>query len=139
ALEPNPDFAEIHLNRGKSLTRLARRDEALASYERVLAIQPDMAEAHFGRAVAYRDQTRFADEVQSLERAIEFNRNDAVRAVYHMYQAEALNQLGRFEQAFTEVDRALEVAPNDDQILFGVSMIELLHGRWMVGWFGLTV
>src|SRR5262249_46951080 len=134
ALASNPDFAEFHLNRGNSLTRLARGDEALASYERVLAIRPEMAEAHFGRAVVYRDQTRFEDEVQCLERAIEFNRNDAVQAVYHMYHAEALNQLGRFEQAFTEVERALEVAPDDDQILFGVSLIELLHGRWLDGW-----
>src|SRR5436190_10050691 len=92
-----------------------------------------MAEAHFGRAVVYRDQTRFEDEVQCLERAIECNRNDAVRAVYHMYHAEALNQLGRFEQAFAEVERALEVAPDDDQILFGVALIELLHGRWLEG------
>jgi tetratricopeptide (TPR) repeat protein len=134
ALATNPDFAEIHLNRGNSLTRLARREEALASYERALAIRPDMAEAHFGRAVVYRDQTRFDDEVQCLDRAIEFNRNDAVRAVYHMYRAEALNQLGRFEEAFAEVERALELAPDDDQILFGVSLIELLHGRWLKGW-----
>jgi len=134
ALATNPDFAEIHLNRGNSLTRLARREEALASYERALAIRSDMAEAHFGRAVVYRDQTRFDNEVQCLDRAIEFNRNDAVRAVYHMYRAEALNQLGRFEEAFAEVERALQVAPDDDQILFGVSLIELLHGRWLEGW-----
>ena len=134
ALATNPDFAEIHLNRGNSLTRLARREEALASYERALAIRSDMAEAHFGRAVVYRDQTWFDDEVQCLDRAIEFNRNDAVRAVYHMYRAEALNQLGRFEEAFAEVERALQVAPDDDQILFGVSLIELLHGRWLEGW-----
>jgi tetratricopeptide (TPR) repeat protein len=132
ALATNPDFAEIHLNRGNSLTRLARREEALASYERALAIRPDMAEAHFGRAVVNRDQTRFEDEVQCLDRAIEFNR--VVPAVYHMYRAEALNQLGRFEEAFAEVERALAVAPDDDEILFGVSLIELLHGRWVDGW-----
>jgi Tfp pilus assembly protein PilF len=134
ALATNPDFAEIHLNRGNSLTRLARREEALASYDRALAIRPDMAEAHFGRAVVNRDQTRFEDEVQCLDRAIEFNRNDVVPAVYHMYRAEALNQLGRFEEAFAEVERALQVAPDDDEILFGVSLIELLHGRWLDGW-----
>jgi tetratricopeptide (TPR) repeat protein len=134
ALATNLDFAEVHLNRGNSLTRLAQGEEALASYARALAIRPDMAEAHFGQAVVYRDQTRFEDEVQCLDRAIEFNCNDAVRGVYHMYRAEALNQLGRFEEAFAEVARALEVAPDDDQILFGVSLIELLHGRWLEAW-----
>src|SRR5262245_31330540 len=134
ALATNPDFAEIHLNRGNSLTRLAQREEALASYDRALAIRPDMAEAHFGRAVVYRDQTRFEDEVPCLDRAIEFNRNDVVPAVYHMYRAEALNQLGRFDDAFAEVERALQIAPDDDEILFGVSLIELLHGRRLEAW-----
>jgi tetratricopeptide (TPR) repeat protein len=134
ALATNPDFAEIHLNRGNSLTRLAQGEEALASYARALAIRPDMAEAHFGRAVVYRDQTRFEDEVQCLDRAIEFNRNAPVRAMYHMYRAEALNQLARFEEAFAEVERAVQAAPDDDQILFGVSLIELLHGRWLQAW-----
>jgi tetratricopeptide (TPR) repeat protein len=134
ALATNPDFAEVHLNRGNSLTRLAQGEEALGSYARALAIRADMAEAHFGRALVYRDQTRFEEEVQCLDRAIEFNRNGAVRAMYHMYRAEALNQLGRFDEAFVEVERAVQAAPDDDQILFGVSLIELLHGRWLEGW-----
>src|SRR5262249_9688737 len=129
-----PDFAEIHLNRGNSLARLGRCEEALASYDRALAIRPDMPEAEFARGVVFRDQMRFEEAARCFDRAIELNRNDAVWGLYHMYRAEVLNQLGRFTEAFADVERCLRFAPDDDEVLFGVSLIELLHGRWLEGW-----
>jgi len=134
ALASKPDFAELHLNRGNSLTRLARHEEALASYERALALRPDMAEAEFGRGIAFRDQTRFEEAVKSFDRAIELNRNDALRGLFHAHRAEGLNLLGRFSEAFTDVSRCLEFAPDDDQVLYAISLIELLHGRWREAW-----
>src|SRR5947208_9229154 len=134
ALATQPDFPEVHLNRGNSLTRLGRHEQALASYDRALAISPDMAEAEFGRGIVFRDQTRFEDAVRGFDRAIELNRNDAVRGLFHSHRAEALNLLGRFQEAFADVSRCLEVAPNDDEALYAVSLIELLHGRWRDAW-----
>src|SRR5262249_36578708 len=93
-----------------------------------------MAEAEFGRGIVLRDQTQFEEAVQCFDRAIELNRNDAVRGLFHSHRAEALNLLGRFPEAFADVSRCLEVAPNDDQVLFAVSLIELLHGRWREAW-----
>jgi tetratricopeptide (TPR) repeat protein len=72
--------------------------------------------------------------VRCFDRAIELNRNDAVRGLFHSHPAEALNLLGRFQEAFTDVSRCLEVAPNDDEALYAVSLIELLHGRWREAW-----
>jgi tetratricopeptide (TPR) repeat protein len=134
ALASKPDFPELHLNRGNSLTRLGRHEQALASYDRALAISPDMAEAEFGRGIVFRDQTRFEDAVRCFDRAIELNSNDAVRGLFHSHRAEALNLLGRFQEAFADVSRCLEVAPNDDEALYAVSLIELLHGRWREAW-----
>ena len=134
ALATEPDFAEVHLNRGNSLARLGQREEALASYERALAIRPDIPEAEFARGAVVRDQTRFEEAVRCFDRAIELNRTDAVRGLFHSHRAEALNLLGRFPEAFADVRRCLEVAPNDDQVLYAISLIELLHGRWREAW-----
>ena len=134
ALATKPDFAEIHLNRGNSLARLRRHDQALASYERALAIRPDMAEAQFGRGMVLREQTRFEEAVRCFDRAIALNRNDAVRGLFHSHRAEALNMLGRFPEALADVSHCLQVAPNDDQALYAVSLVELLHGRWREAW-----
>jgi tetratricopeptide (TPR) repeat protein len=134
ALAAKPDFAEVHINRGNSLTRLGRADDALASYERALAFKPDMAEGYFGRGIAFRDQTRFAQAVESFDRAIALNRNDAVRGLFHSHRAEALNLLGRFPEALADVRRCTEVAPDDAQASYAVSLVELLHGRWREAW-----
>src|SRR6185437_2846703 len=40
-----------HTNRGNFLTDLKRHDEALASYGRALALNPDAADAHFGKSL----------------------------------------------------------------------------------------
>ena len=42
----------------------------------------------------------------------------------------ALNLLGRFAEALADVSDCLRLAPNDDQALYAVSLVELLHGRW---------
>jgi tetratricopeptide (TPR) repeat protein len=134
ALATKPDFAEIHLNRGNSLARLRQHDQALASYDRALAIRPDMVEAQFGRGIVFREQTRFAEAVSCFDRAIALNRNDAVRGLFHSHRAEALNLLGRFAEALDDVGDCLKLAPNDDQALYAVSLVELLHGRWREAW-----
>jgi tetratricopeptide (TPR) repeat protein len=41
ALETNPNHADAHGNRGNALQELKRIDEALASYDRALALKPD--------------------------------------------------------------------------------------------------
>ena len=40
-----PDYATAHTNRGLTLQELNRLEEALASYESALTVQPDYAEA----------------------------------------------------------------------------------------------
>jgi tetratricopeptide (TPR) repeat protein len=134
AIAAKPDFPEVYVNRGNSLARLGRSEDALASYDRAIAWKPDMAEAHFSRSMTLRDQTRFAETVESLDRAIMLNQNAALRGLLYSHRAEALNLLGRFPEALADVKSCVEVAPNDDQALFAVSLVELLHGRWHEAW-----
>ena len=50
ALEHCDDSALLHFNRGVALDHLERPDEAAASYERSLALDPTLADAHFNLA-----------------------------------------------------------------------------------------
>ena len=83
-----------------------RNNLALDNYDRVLAANPDCAEALNNRGNALQRLGRFDEALESYERAL------AVRADY----AEALNNrgitlhdLGRFEEALGSYDRALTV------------------------------
>jgi tetratricopeptide (TPR) repeat protein len=50
-LVSNPQSAPTHFNTANVLFKLKRYEEALASYDRALAIRPDFAEAHHGPAL----------------------------------------------------------------------------------------
>ena len=50
ALQHCPDSALLHYNRGVALDHLERLDEAAANYERSLALDPKLADAHFNLA-----------------------------------------------------------------------------------------
>ena len=52
---------------------LGRLDEALASAERALALQPDLAEAHASRGHVLKAMDRAAEAEASFKRAAELN------------------------------------------------------------------
>ncbi|HEX8522881.1 MAG TPA: tetratricopeptide repeat protein [Tepidisphaeraceae bacterium] len=58
---PEPPDARQWINRGVLLTKLARPEEALGSFERALQIEPTNVEAHFCRALALMALGRLAE------------------------------------------------------------------------------
>jgi protein O-GlcNAc transferase len=97
-------------------SRLGRSKEAVASYDRALAIKPDYAEVLTNRGVALWDLKRFEDALASYERAL------AIKPDY----AEALNNRGvtlqdlkRFEEALASYERALAIKPDHAEALNG--------------------
>ncbi|MDB9385833.1 CHAT domain-containing protein [Microcystis aeruginosa] len=83
---------------------------AIASYDRVLEIKPDLHEAWFIRGAALVSLGRFEQAIASWDRALEMKPDypDAwfIRGI-------ALGHLGRFEEAIASYDRALEFKPDD--------------------------
>ncbi len=93
-----------------------------------------MAEAHFARAIVLKEQLRFEAATECFDRAIALNRNPAMGGLLHLHRAEALSELGRFSEALADAQRALALSPDNDEVRYGASMIELLHGRWREAW-----
>jgi tetratricopeptide (TPR) repeat protein len=56
-----PDHAGILLNLATNLTEISRQDEAIGYFDRLLALQPDYAEAHHSRGFALMASLRFAE------------------------------------------------------------------------------
>ncbi len=55
-----PHDAQTLINRGNALTDLRRPDDALASYDRAIAIAPDHAEAHWNKSLVLLSRGDFA-------------------------------------------------------------------------------
>jgi tetratricopeptide (TPR) repeat protein len=137
ALALDPASVGTWINRGNSLRALDRFEDALASYERALAIDPNLAEAHYSVGLAYEDLCRQDLAISSFDRAIALNAfaGDAGRmAQVRLRRAAAYHTLGRFAEGLADAEEAVRLAPNDDEVLYTVSFIDRLHGRWLEAW-----
>jgi hypothetical protein len=93
-----------------------------------------MAQAHFSRGLALEESGRFAAAIESFDRTIALRPDVRLQAHAWAHRAWAFNALGDFEQTFADIERSLQLAPNDADTLSRISTIELLHGRWKEGW-----
>jgi hypothetical protein len=89
------------------LKDLKRYEEAMAAFERAIALRPEYAEAYANRGVAYMDQQRFVEALASYEKAIAL-KPDYAQA--HFNAAHCRLLLGDFEHGWEENEWRWETA-----------------------------
>ena len=109
------DHAPALTNRGVILQRLNRPIEALASYQRALAVKPDDVETLNNRGVTLQGLKRLDEALASFDRAL-LLRPDYAAALSN--RGVALKELERFDEALESYDRALAMRPNDADTLY---------------------
>ncbi len=109
ALEVDPEFIPAHINLGNLLLHQDLRGEALAHYRFVLERNPRHPDAltNLGAVLLYLKDYEAA--IPLLERSLEIAHDDAVT---HLNLAVAYFELGRFEDAGLQAQRALEIDPS---------------------------
>ncbi len=85
-----------------------QHDEALACFDKLIAIQADFADAHFARGNALSKLGRVGEAIESFDKAIAID-PDHVNALNN--KGNALHQLGRIADAITCYDRILTLKP----------------------------
>ena len=93
---------------GLQLAGQLRLDDAVASFDRAIALKPDFAEALIIRGIVLFDLGRFEDAVASYDRVLAL-KPDA--EAFHCRGA-ALYNLERLEEAVASYDRALALKPD---------------------------
>jgi protein O-GlcNAc transferase len=96
--------AELLLDMANSLCELKRSAEALASYDRALAIKPNFAEAHYNRGNLQIYLKRPAEALANYDQALALKPNFAEAIVN---RGIALMELGQLDAALTSVDKAI--------------------------------
>jgi len=138
AADMAPTSVEAHHLRGASLAALNRDSEAQLAYSLALALDPDDPEtlravADFyinGKGERGRDALRLGLELaqRGSRRALaRRRRNVQLAADLAVLEAQALNDLGRSDEALERVDSALKIAPNRGDALHerGVALFDL--------------
>jgi protein O-GlcNAc transferase len=121
ALQLNQRDAGALINHGNVLSLKGRFAEAVASYDRALALRPD-ADALRGRGHALQGMGLLPEALASYARVLALNPQD-VHALYK--QGVVLNELGRTDEALAAYDRVLALDPGH---------VEALNNRGFVRW-----
>ena len=101
--------AKILLSRGATFYSLKRFEEALASFDQALAIEPDSIDGLYNRAAVLLELNKFDEALVSCDRVLALDPGH-LWALHN--RAVALGELKRFEEALASYDGALAIEPN---------------------------
>jgi tetratricopeptide (TPR) repeat protein len=89
---------------------------ALEELNRIIAANPDLAEAYFlrGMALASISSAKLPEAIDNYTRAIQLE----PLPLYYVWRSKALMRLLDFESALDDANRALELAPDNANVLF---------------------
>ncbi|MFH8609344.1 tetratricopeptide repeat protein [Streptomyces sp. NPDC018029] len=108
------DEAFAWLVRGRDLRESGAHAEALAEYDRAIALDPEQERAYYGKGVTYWYMDEEEAALAALDRAVELAPQDARN---YAMRGEVRRVLSRFEEAVQDLDRALELDPSDGEAL----------------------
>lgn len=102
-------WAQVFQKRGEILLKMKRFEEALESFERVCALAPDKAVAHFYRARALSTKAERLD--QALEAVNEAIRLDDKQAIFYNFRGVQHRSKGNHQGAYDDYKKALVLNP----------------------------
>jgi tetratricopeptide (TPR) repeat protein len=106
ALVGNPGAAGIYSNRAVALAALGRIGEAVADYDRAIALKPDFIEAHLNRANALSRLRQFEAALQGYDAVVELA---PLNAEAYCRRGDCLQSLARADEALASYERAIEL------------------------------
>jgi protein O-GlcNAc transferase len=114
--ELNPQLvgADFHFNLGNRLFTEGKRDEAIDSYSKAIAIKPDWAEAYANIASARSQQGNLDAAITYYQKAVDLKPE---LEVLHSNLANSFLQQGKYESAITSYQSALKIKPDWPDVL----------------------
>ncbi|HXY60321.1 MAG TPA: tetratricopeptide repeat protein [Chthoniobacterales bacterium] len=108
ALQFDPNYAKVYINRAQLYLSESKLDEAKKNYERAIQLDPDTAETHSGYAYLLERLGRPDDARGEYEAAVRLNpRSAMLNYAYGMF----LDKRGELDAAITQYERALNIDP----------------------------
>lgn len=109
--ELNPQLvgADFHFNLGNRLFTEGKRDEAIDSYSKAIAIKPDWAEAYANIASARSQQGNLDAAITYYQKAVDLKPE---LEVLHSNLANSFLQQGKYESAIASYQSALKIKPD---------------------------
>lgn len=128
ALAVNPDRPDFHVALGETLAELGRFDDAITSFEHALRLQPASSWAYLGIATSRRITERDWPLIERIRSLLEQPGLPlSERRNLHYALSKAMDDLGSYKEALSEVDEAVSIAisqPEPAHTSFDVPALE---------------
>jgi Flp pilus assembly protein TadD len=108
-----PDNVEVLSNLGAALMGLSRYEDAERELRRAQKIDPESVEVRANLGILYHRRGLYAQAENELRWVCE---RDHQHGPAHFYRGEALNRLGKVDQALDVLERAMRLQPNNYKI-----------------------
>jgi tetratricopeptide (TPR) repeat protein len=126
ALESTPDDPQILASMGYELLHAGRKREALAAFNRAVAIRPNWAEVHFGRAMLLQEFNDHEAALETFDLALAAN-PDHDRAWYG--KALSLIALQRKDEAVAPLERNTRLQPMSPYGWYQLARVQFDRGK----------
>jgi tetratricopeptide (TPR) repeat protein len=123
-----PGYVEGHNNCGTALQKLERYDEAIAAYEKAIALKPDYANAHFNRGFLLKKLQRNDEALVSYNKAISFKPDHAGA---HNNRGVILQAMHRYQDALDSYDRAIVIQSDNAEAYNNRGTVLVSLGRML--------
>jgi tetratricopeptide (TPR) repeat protein len=101
AIEKDPANAQLHYAAGTIYEDLAKRPDAIASYQKAISLKPDYWEAYFNLGAVYNNEAKRLQDIAN---------NEKDNKKYEVLNKAAETE---FKQALPYLEKALELAPKE--------------------------
>jgi len=127
AIDLNPDFEAAHNNLGVCHLELGDLDEALAKFDKALALDPTYFHAILAKAKTLRRVNKADDAIALLATAVpeEGNEDEIYSELSSCYE-----QNGNKEKSLESINKALELVPDDANYLAQRALILLFSEKY---------
>jgi tetratricopeptide (TPR) repeat protein len=113
----NSDVKEW-LEYGNQLYRLRKSTDASQAFDRAIALQPNLPDAHYAKGLVLRSQNNLIAALASFDRAISLIPSGDKSSYYLWnYRSIALRGLQRYPEALEAISQAISLEPQDINLL----------------------
>jgi tetratricopeptide (TPR) repeat protein len=104
------DRAATYDNRGIILNRQGRLDEAASDFSRAIALRPDLGDAYINSGSILIQRKSYEEALAQIDKGMALGAS--FPAIGYYDRALALELLGRYQEAYRDYKKALEIEPN---------------------------
>lgn len=124
ALKAMPNYHQAWNSLGTVLRKMRRHEDALRAFEKAIELKPDYADAITNRGNVMWDLGEYAKAEELYREALEADRTSDLVYVTHMSLGHALRDQGRLDEARESYNTALELNPDNAELLLAMGEME---------------